>query len=284
MERLVTGTSGKVWLKVYDEDGVLADADSAPSVEVFDGANDSVDTGTATRDSEGLYYFIIDAGITSVLDSYTVEWSYDFDGVGVVRTTEFETCGAHLFEIQDLRDRESSLQDTIRFPASKLVQARVSAEERFEEGAGVAFTARSRRVVLNGSGTPVLRLPDVEVRQIYALSVDDVDWTQEEIDEIVVDPDTGEIHHPTYIWTYGVKNISVWYEHGLMRCPQPVSQAISVLAVEYLIPTSVPSRASVQYTDGGAFRLTIAGRDGETGIPEVDAVMHAFGRVRPAVG
>lgn len=283
MERLISGSSGKIFLKVYDEEGVLADSDATPTLEIFDGAGDSVDTGTATRESEGLYYFIVDSSITDILDSYSVQWSYDFDGLGVITTTYFESCGGHLFQIQDLRDRELSLQDVIRFPASKLVEARVAAEERFEEGASVAFVPRARRVVLSGSGTPVLRLPDVELRQVYAISVDGDDWDQAEIDDIIIDEEKGELIHPTSVWSFGNKNISLWYEHGLDRVPQPVSQAVSVLAVEYLIPTSVPSRASVQYTDGGAFRLTIAGRDGETGIPEVDAVMMTFGRMRPAV-
>jgi hypothetical protein len=32
------------------------------------------------------------------------------------------------------------------------------------------------------------------------------------------------------------------------------------------------------------FRITIAGRDGETGIPDVDSVLERYSRLLPAVG
>lgn len=283
MERLVQGRAGTITLHVFDDDGVAVDADAAPTVTVYDGAGVQVSTGTATDIGTGVYQYTVPASVTDDLDTYSAVWSYDLDGSEVTETTIFDTCGQHLFSIAYARGREASLQDTIRFPAAALKEARVAAEQRFEEGAMLAFTPRPAREVLDGKGRSRLRLGHVEVRELYAISVDGTDWDQTDIDAVELDPSTGELIHPTGVWPVGNQNIVVFYEHGLDTCPQPVSQAVAILATEYLIPSAIPSRASVQYTDGGAFRLSIAGRDGETGIPDVDAVMATFGRRRPSV-
>ena len=43
------------------------------------------------------------------------------------------------------------------------------------------------------------------------------------------------------------------------------------------------SRATVEAPDVGFFRVSVAGPDRPTGIPEVDAVITDFGRRRPRV-
>ena len=64
----------------------------------------------------------------------------------------------------------------------------------------------------------------------------------------------------------------------------PVAQAAMLLAREYLVRSVLSSRATVESTDVGFFRVSVAGRDRPTGIPEVDAVIERFGRSRPLVG
>jgi hypothetical protein len=54
----------------------------------------------------------------------------------------------------------------------------------------------------------------------------------------------------------------------------------------YLLLNSVldqNERATAVFTEASGYRLTIAGRDGPTGLPEVDAVLQQFGRKVPGL-
>ena len=62
---------------------------------------------------------------------------------------------------------------------------------------------------------------------------------------------------------------------------EPVSTAVMILAREYIFRTALSSRATVEATDVGFFRLSVAGPGRPTGIPEVDTAILEFGRRRP---
>jgi hypothetical protein len=74
------------------------------------------------------------------------------------------------------------------------------------------------------------------------------------------------------VWSYGQRNVSVLYEAGYSEVPRPLATAAMILARERLVQgTSEGSmRATAAITDQIAYRLTIPGRDGWTGIPIVD--------------
>lgn len=78
-------------------------------------------------------------------------------------------------------------------------------------------------------------------------------------------------------------NTSVSYVHGRGPVPADVSSACARLAASYLVPSSIPDRAVGESTDAGFLRFTLAGVDGETGIPEVDAVIQRHRRARAVV-
>jgi hypothetical protein len=73
--------------------------------------------------------------------------------------------------------------------------------------------------------------------------------------------------------------------HGYEAVPEPVRRAGLIYARTLLIRSAMEQsdRATAVFTDIGGYRLTIAGRDGPTGIPDVDAVLSPdqYGR-RPA--
>ena len=84
-------------------------------------------------------------------------------------------------------------------------------------------------------------------------------------------------------WTAGA-SCALFYRHGMPAPAGPVAQAAMLLAREYLVRSALSSRATVESTEVGSFRISVAGRDRPTGIPEVDAVIERFGRSRPLVG
>jgi hypothetical protein len=77
--------------------------------------------------------------------------------------------------------------------------------------------------------------------------------------------------------------VPVTYQHGSRVVTEDVSAAVARLAAYYLTPSNTPERATGQSTDAGFLRFTIAGVDGETGIPEVDAVIKRRRRTRMVV-
>lgn len=76
---------------------------------------------------------------------------------------------------------------------------------------------------------------------------------------------------------------AVSYIHGRGPVPADVSAACARLAASYLVPSAIPDRATGESTDAGFLRFTLAGVDGETGIPEVDAVILRHKRTRAVV-
>lgn len=67
------------------------------------------------------------------------------------------------------------------------------------------------------------------------------------------------------------------------RIPLDVRQAVTRLAASYLMPSSIPDRASAESTDsGGYIRYTLATEE-STGIPDVDAALLRYARSRQVV-
>lgn len=71
---------------------------------------------------------------------------------------------------------------------------------------------------------------------------------------------------------------TIRYRYGLSEVPERVSEAVLALAAYYLRPSATPDRATGESTDAGFIRYTLAGKDGATGLPEVDAAIEQFGR------
>lgn len=67
------------------------------------------------------------------------------------------------------------------------------------------------------------------------------------------------------------------------RVPPDVRQAVCRLAASYLMPSSIPDRATAESTDsGGYIRFTLAAED-STGIPDVDAALLRYARSRQVI-
>ena len=277
MERVLTGQSAILTHDLRDADGTQVVPDDGVTVTVTDLiAGDLVhEDEAASQLDDGLWRVTLDP--PTVLGPWQVDWSYDVGEQSLSETTFAEVVGGHLFTIHELRTFEAEFADEIDTPAARIRGERVVAEDRVETAANVAFVPRRRKVTVPAGPRPLLLLPDMEIREVESVTIDGVVASGWELDS-----GRGALTL-TAGWTPGTA-VTVVYSHGLDQPPGPIRRAAMLVATELLVPSSLPARATSQATDVGTFRLSLAGRDGLTGIPEVDAVCAAYGRQRPAVG
>ena len=221
--------------------------------------------------------------LLAALDTYRVVWSGTVAGQAVEYVRQVELCDGFLFEIADLRAFDPSFADAARYPGWLCRAARTAAEVRFERACRQAFVPRGRRVYLRGDGTFRSTTNDNAVRRLDGAAVGPAALAPAEVDEITV-REWGAFDRPAgKVWGLAAL-VALWYEHGLDAPTPEVSQAVMLLTREYLVRSSLSSRATVEATDVGYFRVSVAGADRPTGLPEVDAVILAVGRDRPTVG
>lgn len=259
------------------DDGGTPVTPTAVSVTVYDGADVAVASGLVTTLSQGWATCQVPAASMATLDMYRVEWASD---AGEWSDT-VEVCGGRYFTIAELRASDPAFADADRFPSAFLERVRCAVEDTIEaaDAAGVAFVRRGARVVFPRPDVPgtILLAPHVEVAAVYAVAVDGVVWSPEMVGAVRVD-DAALIRDAG--WWGAASEIAVHYEHGRRYPPEPVRVAALRLAREFAVESGIPGRATATSIGDQMFRLTIAGRDGATGIPEVDATVARFGRVR----
>lgn len=283
MQRLLQGVPGPVSLLVYDAAGELVDLDAPPTVVVRDGAGVEVQSGAAVRDATGTYSFTVSQATTLLpLDEFGTEWSGARAGDPATFGTSFATVGqpGFYFTVADMRTFNRAVADDVKYPAAAIVAAREYAEERIDGVAQVAFVPRGRRYRLRLRGTArSLLLPDAEVREVYALTIDGTAVAAADFYPV----NDGLVRADGSGWEGGL--VDVHYAHGLDRPQEPVRRGSMMLALDYLVPSTLDARAKFQAIENvGTFGISQPDRSGSTGIPEVDAVCAKYGRQRPAVG
>lgn len=190
--------------------------------------------------------------------------------------------GPHYFSIVDLRAfRPRDLSDPAKVTDARLEEARAIAEQAFERRCRVAFVPRSSTEDLVSRGGDALIVSRRMLRSVIALSVDGVALTAGELAALKL-RQWGGIYRAAG-WTAGAE-ISVTYEHGYDEPEAPVRNAVMILAAEGATTSNTPARATAQSIGDQLFRITIAGRDGRFGIPDVDAVADDYAYDGPAVG
>jgi hypothetical protein len=199
-----------------------------------------------------------------------------------------EIAGGYLFEIADLRASDRAFTDADKYPSAMVREIRAWVEDVIEgpRAANIAFVPRGNRVTVDGTGRNAIMLPDLEIRSVYAVTVGSTAWTSEQIATITIDDGVLWLNATSPIpqWTEGRQNVTIHYTHGESIPPGSITRAALMLAREYLLKTDIPGRATAQTIGDQMFRLTIAGRDGVTGLPEVDAAIQQFGRKSYAIG
>jgi hypothetical protein len=273
MDRVLRDAAGQLDLLTYDSAGALADVDgtNAPAVVVTDSAGVTVAGFTPSRTATGTYQATLPANL-EVLDTYEVAWNF---ANGQTRRSEFELVGGFLFSISDVRALNAQLADTVAFPAALIRRVRSEVEDVFEDPkiTGRAFRPRGRRISLDGTGTDTVTLPDFDIVRLVSVSVDGTALT---LSDITIQPWGGLTYGPG-TWTSGVGNVDLLYEYGLRTVPSKIRREALNLAKSYLQESPLQEgRATAVFTDIGGYRLTIAGRDGWTGLPSVDACLMQY--------
>jgi len=287
---LVKGQGGTLTLQLRDGDGDPVDATGLPTIVVKDPTGATIASGTSTKPAAttGLYEFAVTGAQAAALDELTATWTAVVAGDTKTISTSAQIVGGHLIglaEIRELEDgKDNGLGNTTRYPADRIRTARQWATEAFEKAANRAFTPRAARETLSGDDTPLLIVPHNDLRTVRSVTVDGTTWTASDVGLHIWG---GLVAPAGTVWTKGQRNIEVCYEYGLDAPPERVTTAIAILARLRATPSStggLATRATSESTDYGTFRLTIAGRDGAFGIPEVDTALIEYGLRKPAVG
>ena len=278
MDQILRDAGGTITLANYDAAGDPADINGteAPTVAVTDSGGITVAGFTPSRTGPGVFEATLPANLET-LDVYDVIWSWTN---GQSRRTQFEIVGAFLFAIAELRAIDPILTDETKYPDANVRDYRAAVAERFEKIAGLSFTPRGGRATLDGQGAPSLILPHVEVSSVVQIKVDGTALSSGDLASVKVYP------HGQLVWdggtfAKGIRNVEVLYEHGLKTVPRSIARAAMRYTRYLLAPSPFESeRATAVFTEAGGYRLTIAGRDGETGLPEVDAVLADWTRAK----
>ena len=158
----------------------------------------------------------------------------------------------------------------------------------FEHGADedAAWAARARATETVETAAQRRFTPTVAVQDIRANgAITPLDWA--DASEIACEDDD------VRIWPVGdaavvasgcgCQEARIVYRAGVKAVPAAIAAAVETLAASYLVPSRIPDRATGESTDAGMLHYTLAGIDGATGIPDVDAAIKAYGRKRPEV-
>lgn len=272
MDRILQNAAGVISLTILDADGVAATPTGAVVVTVKDSAGATLATGNATV-AANVCTFAITAVNAAKLDIYTVTWAATVAASANTYTTTFEIVGGFLFNVAQVRAFQPELASTTKYPTARILEVREQVEELFERVCRTAFRPKGRRVLLDGTGTDLLTLPDLYPRSIYTASIA---GTTVATDNIVL-YESGFLKLKTGYWTAGLGNVTIHYAYGQDAPPEPIVEAAIKYAKTRLIRSPVNDRATSESTDVGTFRLATAGRDGAVGFPEIDAVLEMYG-------
>jgi hypothetical protein len=252
------------------------------TVHIYDGTGTLVTTGIPTVTVAGALTFGLAATAVPRLDTYCAVWSGTVAGADQEWRTAFEIVGDFIIDLADIRGFDRAFADATKYPDDYVRDCRDQIEEQLEENGMCAFRPRGARETLSGNGMSDIVLGNTDIRGIYSITIDDTPLTADELAAVRF---MGNVLHRSSPWPRGFANIAVHYSYGFDAAPGPIRRAALILAKEHIVPsTTLPARATASTIGEMQYRITIAGRDGFTGIPDVDAAINQFGRVRPVVG
>lgn len=260
------------------------DSTTIVTVSIVDANGDAVTSGNATSAGAGTGTYTFTLPAQTELDELTATWTGTIDGAAVAEDDTVEIVGGFFFTLHAARTADSSIADTLKYSSALLASTRTEVEFECEEICAQAFVPRYRRVVLDGTGTPDLLLPDPNIRLIRAVRVAPrvdgtfVALTTAQLAALVERGDRVLRRTDGNVWTEGYGNVVVEYEHGLNQPPPDLVRMakIRLRSRLNLERTGIPDRAvSFSAADGGTYRLSLPDAY-TTGIPDVDAVYERY--------
>ena len=195
MQIIQNGSQEKVYLNVYS-DGVLTQADSLPTLSIYDADNDSAPLAgysnvTVVDESEaGIYSFFISSALTQNNRMLELKWNYQTNGLQVNQTDFYsiETVYASTSEIIDFLGLGAQPQDPNFQKISDIVSAEKIARTIVNGYTGQKFWRYYGTQEMFGKGSDALQFTE------RMLSIDKV-W---ENDILVIDNTVDP-----YVYTFG---------------------------------------------------------------------------------
>lgn len=276
--RVLKGTSSLISVTfTVDETATDGAPDSATVVILNADGTELVSSTAAGEGGTGRYTFTLTPVHTANLNVLTANWTATINGAAQTVSTSVEVVGGFLFSLAELRAM-SGLEDTVKYPTAALATARTLAESALEDACGVAFVPRYHRATIRyTSGDLALQHP--MVRSVRAVTSEGTVWTQDQLDELVIE-NSSFIYGPSG-WTTTRGGLTVAYEHGYDQPPPRVSRAAKTLARHYLIESPIDSRWTSISSEDGTFSVVTAGERGNLfDLPEVNAVVQEYGGYR----
>lgn len=195
-------------------------------------------------------------------ESVRIDW-LDASGSGKAVFTSYATVvSRHYFALDGLKGYGHGQDDFDGLPEDDLWAARQAATEVFERSARRSFVHRVGRTKDYGRDA-LLQLWHGDVYRLLSDGYVQVSGSQ-------LERDAGHCGEPFPRW--------VDYLYGVDAVPAEVSRAVLELAAYTLRPSNRPVGATGESSEAGYIHFTIAGRDGATSIPEVNAAIEQFGR------
>lgn len=131
-------------------------------------------------------------------------------------------------------------------------------------------------IVVHGTGSQLLLLPELPVVAVNAVTIDDGLTTETEVTDFRIDPQTGVLYRPC-CWPCGFANVTVDYDHGY----DPVPQGLIDIAVHL-------ARDKVAAGPSHLRGETIAGysysQDGAPSVESYADVLEPYKQKRVSVG
>lgn len=187
-----------------------------------------------------------------------VEW---MSGGRALFETSVRVVSAHYFPLSALKGYGDGQDDFGEMPEEELFAARQAATEVFEMNAHRSFVHQVGRVKDFGTGGIVT----LDSGDAYEVLTDGY--------ELVSGSQMARVSGPIEPFPRIVE-----YLYGADSMPAQVSSAVLALAAYALRPSNRPIGATGESSDAGYIHFTVAGRDGATSIPEVNAAIEQFGR------
>jgi hypothetical protein len=275
MQRIVQNL-GATLTHTFYMDGVATDPSPATATVTItrDDGTIVVAAQPATRTGVGVFTYTLTPAQTALLDILSVGWTATFGGQPQTFVDIVEVAGGVLFTLAQARAL-SPLNNTTTYTTAKLVEARTLVESALEDACGVAFVPRYARSTFNGSGRSTILLPPM-VRAIRSATIDGATVAAPYLATMRM-LSTGELYYPS-IWTSGFANYELAYEWGYDYPPPRVSQAALTWAKNWLVKGPIDERWTNMTTEDGTYAMSTPGmRGANSGLPEVDQVIHEYG-------
>jgi len=276
---LIRGMPATLTVTVTDGSGAVVDPGTVTvTVTRHDGT--TLFNGAASGSGANPRTVSLDASDLAQLDRLTVTAEASAFGEA---SAVIPVVGAPLFWVSEARDfDQGQLADSTRFPDDVIVALRARIREAFTSVTGRRFVPELVDVTLDGSGSGLLILPDVEIRALRAIWIREVvTWQELDASQLaaVAIAEPGMLVRTNDIWPEGIANVRVRYEAGMERVPLEIRRAALRLAASYMgaLSSNLPDRALSLSDELGTFRLATPGVGGSWfGLPEVDAVLQRY--------